>query len=363
MTESIIDDPLLSIAVITYNHARWIRQCFDGIDMQRLSVPFEVCIGDDGSSDGTTAICAEYAERARSGFIVTHQVRDRQDPRRKLYDTVFMPNAMATMRSCSGKYVAVIEGDDYWTHPGKLESQVQFLESHPDYSMVIHNAEVNCDPPRGKMPLWIDPAVRPEFGKDRDFAPTNWPTVLFPSCSVVVRRDVVDQLINTELAYGPAWDSTVLFLAGTRGRIRYMAQPMGCYRIHAAACWNGPLAADRYEVMLRFAARLLKFAPDLTHETQDWLKTLFDYNFICVANNSSSSASFRLRIGELFPEGTEYYHQNSWLASTAAESILRHLENARQLRDSRSYRLGRSIVETLTSPRRAIAWLRQQTGA
>lgn len=363
MTASTLDGPMLSVAVITYNHARWIRQCFEGIDLQQISVPFEVCIGDDGSSDGTTAICAEYAARPHRGYTVTHQVRDRQDPARRQYDAVFMPNAMATLRACRGKYVAIIEGDDFWTDPGKLAAQVRFLESHGGYSMVIHNATVSCDPPRGEMPLWIDPQQRPEYREDRDFAAVDWPNVLFPSCSVVVRRDVVDRLIHSDLAYGPAWDSTMLYVAGTRGTIRFLATPMGCYRIHAGACWNGPLAGDRYEVMLRFAARLLKFVPELTPEVRGWVQTLFDYNYFCVATNSASSTEFRGRMLALFPEGTEQYHRDAWLATTAAAAILKHLDGARQLRDSRSYQLGRTIANTLTAPKRALSWLRQRAGA
>jgi hypothetical protein len=358
MNESTMTEPLLSVAVITYNHAKWIQQCFDGIGLQQVTFPFEVCIGDDGSSDGTTEICADFAARSHRGFTVVHQVRDRKDPSRKSYDAVFMPNAVATLRSCHGRYVAIVEGDDFWTNPAKLQSQIQFLEEHSDYSMVIHNATISCHPPQANLPHWIDTRQRPEFLQDRDFGPLNWPTVLFPSGSVVVRREVVDLLINSQLAFGPAWDSTMLFLAGTRGKIRFLADPMGCYRIHAGACWNGPLSGDRYEVMLKFSSRLLKYGVDINQDVQAWLQTLFDYNYLCVANQAESDAAFRQRMKQLFPEGTEAYHRSPWLTSTATESILSHVEENRKLRQSRSFRLGRTIVDTLRSPLQAVNWLR-----
>jgi glycosyltransferase involved in cell wall biosynthesis len=359
---SLVDQTMLSIAVITYNHARWIKECLDGIDSQQFSERFEVQIGDDASTDSTTQICAEYAALQRQdGNTVTHQIRDRADPRRKQYDAVFMPNAVATLRSCRGKYIAIIEGDDVWTDPAKLESQVRFLEENGDYSMVIHNATVRCDPPRGEMPLWVDTIKRPEYSIDRDFKALDWPSVLFPSCSVVVRREVVERLISSGLAFGPAWDSTILYLAETFGKIRFMAAPMGCYRIHAGACWNGPASGDRYEVMLRFAARLIEFVPELTPEVRAWVQTLFDYNYLSVATNSPSSKDFHERIQCIFPEGIDRYHQNVWLASVAANSILNKLDLANALRQSNSYRLGNAIVETLKIPERAFNWLRHNS--
>ena len=361
MTASTLDGPMLSVAVITYNHARWIRQCFEGIDLQQVSVPFEVCIGDDGSSDGTTALCAEYAAQPHRGYTVIHQVRDRQDPARRQYDAVFMPNAMETLRACRGKYVAIIEGDDFWTDPTKLESQVSFLNEHPQHSMVIHNATLAWDPPKEDLRLCVDEVKHPDFQSDCDYSVLDWPRVPFPSCSVVVRREIVQTLVEGELAFGPMWDSPLLFIAGSQGLIRYMVHPMGCYRIHAGGCWNGPLAGDRYEVIMRLAARLLRHLRNATPDVRQWLQTLFDYNYGCVASRSHSSEDFQRRISKAFPGGTDDLHLNAWLARSSTEAILNRVDEVRRLRESTSYRLGNGFVELVRMPMRGLAWLRRTT--
>ena len=234
-------DPHLSIAVITYNHAKWICQCLDGIDMQRVSFPIEVCIGDDGSSDETSAICSAYAARSTRKFPVFHQVRDRNDPSRKRYQSVFMPNVVQTLASCRGRYVAIVEGDDFWTEPDKLELQGQFLDENPQYSMVMHNATLAWETPKEPTPLYVDPSDHPEHQSDRDFSVLDWPRVTFPSCSVVVRCEVARCLTESQLAFGPMWDSQILYIADTMGLIRYFSRPMACYRIHSGGCWNGPM--------------------------------------------------------------------------------------------------------------------------
>lgn len=358
-TAAEVIDPTLSVAVITYNHSRWIGECFRGIDQQRVSFPIEVCIGDDGSSDGTSDICATYAAQSAVRFAVQHQIRDRKDSERSKYESVFMPNVVQTLSSCRGKYVAIVEGDDFWTDPTKLETQVQFLEEHPEYSMVMHNATLTWDPPREGRQQYVEAAQHPDYEFDRDYCLLDWPNVSFPSCSVVVRRDVVRALVESELAFGPMWDSPLLYIAGTQGLIRYLARPMGCYRIHQGGCWNGPLAGDRYEVIMRLAARLQRYVPNITPEVKKWLQTLFDYNYGFVARRSASSVEFRSRISRIFPEGTDDLHLNAWLAKSSADAILNHVDDARRLRESSSYRVGHLFVELVSTPMRGLTWVKR----
>ncbi len=124
-----MNTPLVSICCITYNHAPFIRQALDGFLMQKC-VDFEILIHDDCSTDGTTEIIREYAEKY-------------PDIIKPLYETENQYSKGVWVdgfnyRRAKGKYIAYCEGDDYWTDPLKLQKQVDFMESYPDYSVCFH---------------------------------------------------------------------------------------------------------------------------------------------------------------------------------------------------------------------------------
>ncbi|KEJ92163.1 glycosyltransferase family 2 protein [Synergistes jonesii] len=122
------DRPLLSIILIAYNHEKYIRRALESIIMQRTDFPFEVLVAEDCSTDSTPSILKEYAARRPDIFnLILHSqnvgvVRNSRDARKR----------------CRGKYIAVLEGDDYWTDPLKLQKQFDFMESHPDFSACAH---------------------------------------------------------------------------------------------------------------------------------------------------------------------------------------------------------------------------------
>lgn len=133
MTE---DRPLVSICSITYNHAPYIRECLDGFLMQKTDFPYEIIINDDCSTDGTTEIIKEYAEKYPDIIHpIFHDENQYQKGVRGMFQHFVIPHA-------KGKYIALCEGDDYWIDPLKLQKQVDFLESHPDYGMCYTNFNI-----------------------------------------------------------------------------------------------------------------------------------------------------------------------------------------------------------------------------
>lgn len=129
------NDIVVSISCITYNHAPYIRQCLDGFMMQKTNFAFEVLIHDDASTDGTTEIIKEY-EAKYPEIIKPLYEEENQWVKGRRGSAVFnYPRA-------KGKYIALCEGDDYWTDPLKLQKQVDFLEANPDYSMCFHAAKL-----------------------------------------------------------------------------------------------------------------------------------------------------------------------------------------------------------------------------
>lgn len=141
-----------SVAVITlcYNHEPFIRDCLEGIVRQRADFPIEAIVVDDASTDATRSIIAEYAA-AYPQIIKPVYFDENQFSKGRSH---FRDTVIPMLLEMRPKYVAVCEGDDYWTFEEKLKRQVAFLESHPDYSGCFHHYELKdetTDEPRQVM--------------------------------------------------------------------------------------------------------------------------------------------------------------------------------------------------------------------
>lgn len=128
--------PLVSVCVITYQHAPYIRDCLDGILMQETDFSFEILLGEDQSSDGTREICIEYAKKHPDKIRLFLHHRENNMMLNSFPDGKF--NFLYNLGSIRGKYIALCEGDDFWTDKMKLQKQVDFLNGHPEYSMSSH---------------------------------------------------------------------------------------------------------------------------------------------------------------------------------------------------------------------------------
>lgn len=128
MSERQDTSPLVSVWMITYNHEPYISQAIESILEQKTNFEFELVIGEDHSTDKTAEIIRLFEEKHPS-FI---KARYNQP------NIGVIPNMIETLDECSGKYIALCEGDDYWTDPYKLQKQVDFLEANPEYNLTCH---------------------------------------------------------------------------------------------------------------------------------------------------------------------------------------------------------------------------------
>ncbi|GHV23743.1 glycosyl transferase [Planctomycetales bacterium] len=128
-----MDSPLVSIACVTYNHAAFIRQCLDGFVMQKTDFPVEALIHDDVSTDGTADIIREYEQKYPDLIKPIYQTENQWSKGVNV--------SMFNYSRVRGKYLAMCEGDDYWTDPRKLQKQVDFMEAHPEVSLSCHPYE------------------------------------------------------------------------------------------------------------------------------------------------------------------------------------------------------------------------------
>ena len=125
-------EPLVSIKMVTYNHAPFIAQAIEGVLQQKTNFPFELIIGEDCSTDGTREIVFEYQKKYPEIIRVVTSEKNIGAKR----------NGLRTLKACHGKYIAYCEGDDYWHDPGKLQKQVDYLENHPECGMVYSSFDV-----------------------------------------------------------------------------------------------------------------------------------------------------------------------------------------------------------------------------
>ena len=330
--------PLVSIAMVTYNHRPFISDALDGVLKQQIPFSCELCIGDDGSTDGTTDIIRETLTNEQR-FTVRHVVHDRAHPERENYRPVFMYNILKTLESCRGKYIAYLECDDYWTDPEKLKRQIAFMEKEPEYSADYHQAVCANDIDGSEV-------IRPELAADCDFDVRSWPRITLPTCGLVVRRDAIQGLFAEPFRTCAGFDVPLLFLVEQVGKIRLTKGTMGCYRLHAGGQWSGRTAEERYGAMVNVMGVLLKNVVADDKQKREWVQTLLSYNLIQLAAHAADSDRFRAALKQLVGSDALRITGNEWIISTACSLLSKKNDELAALRQSRSFRYGRLIVET-----------------
>ncbi len=138
---------ILSVRLMTYNHSNQIIECLKGVEMQETSFPFEVIIGDDFSTDNNVELIKNFILQSTNKKISYHLLDrkkgDVYDIERQKRGRLY--NFINILDNCKGKYVALLDGDDYWVDPLKLQKQVAILEAHTNVSLVYSNAIINSE--------------------------------------------------------------------------------------------------------------------------------------------------------------------------------------------------------------------------
>ena len=223
-----VETPLVSIVCITYNHVRFIRDALDGFVMQKTNFPFEILVHDDASTDGTADIVREYEEKYPHLFRCVYQTENQWGKKDACKDFLFP--------MVRGKYVALNEGDDYWTDENKLQKQVDFMESHPDFSVCFHPVTVHWDD--NSKPDDIFPSAEMRFDKTvltlddllkHNFIQTN--TVMYRWRFHTDSFDLIPDGILPE-------DWYLHLLHAQIGKIGFLPDVMSVYRRNQGGIWT-----------------------------------------------------------------------------------------------------------------------------
>ena len=231
----------VSICITTYNHEPFIAQALDSVLAQQFSDPIEIIVSDDYSADRTAEIVRQYAEKYADKLILTYP-----PTREKLIidgHTTGRINYLHALGHCRGKYIALLDGDDYWTDPLKLRRQIDFLEQNPDFSVIFHN--VYCVQNEQVIRKYLD-AVPEESMLDAQMIYQN----LIPTCSVVFRNNLPETF--PEIFYRTKFGDWPLHIYNLNyGRIAYLDEISAAYRL-GSGIWSGQQMLDRLNANLAF---------------------------------------------------------------------------------------------------------------
>ena len=206
--------------MITYNQEKFISAAIEGILMQQTSFPFELIIGEDCSADKTRSIVKEYADNHID--IIKPQFPEK--------NRGMANNLSLVLQAAKGKYIALCEGDDFWTDPLKLQKQIDFLEGNPAFSICFHKVKI----------VHENKNIEPFYTNDQkeetsiaDLAVGNY----IPTCSCVFRN-----IPNPKLYYiiekSAIADFSIHLFNALNGNIKYINEAMATYRVHDGSVYE-----------------------------------------------------------------------------------------------------------------------------
>lgn len=228
--------PLVTICCITYNHAAYIRECLNGFLMQETNFKFEVVIHDDASTDETQSIIKEYCEKYPNVFSPIFQhVNQYSRGIKSIIQTFCVPQFR-------GKYIAMCEGDDYWIDPYKLQKQVDFLESHPDYGMCYTKVKRFVQ----KSNQFIDEWGGPNETMDKLLIENTIPTL-----TAVFHKAIYYNYLTEIHPSKRGWlmgDYPIWLYFAQNSKIKFINETTGVYRI----CTESASHSNDLEKIIRF---------------------------------------------------------------------------------------------------------------
>ena len=230
MTDSIKNSFLASVNVITYNHVNYIVETLESILKQKTNFLFEVVICDDYSTDGTRLMLEEY--KGKYPDKIRLRFRDK--------NLGLKYNYFDNINACFGKYIAICEGDDFWTNENKLQQQVDFLECNSDYSMCFQNAvELHEFEGHPRTTNSFSQVETREYHGEEILA--NW---LIPTASVVFRKN--SKFEFQHLDDFMFYDIALFLRLCEQGKIYCMNEAMCVYRRHSNSITNSNLGYKNY---------------------------------------------------------------------------------------------------------------------
>ena len=259
--------PLVSVVMITYGHEKYIEEAIKGVFLQKTNFPLELIISNDKSPDSTDEIVKNIIKSAPENISVKYIQHTE--------NIGMLPNLISTLKMAEGKYIAVCEGDDYWTDENKLQKQTDFLEKNEDFMLTFHNVFI-----RNGETLRIDLDYEKRLSSKNVYTINDLSKGNFIHTLSVVFR-------NMEIEF-PEWyfssflgDYPIWLWLSKKGKIKYFPEKMGVYRENVGV-WSGKYQEEReFKTMLVLRNLIPDFEmlPDVK-KNLTYTKNIYIKNFL-----------------------------------------------------------------------------------
>jgi glycosyltransferase involved in cell wall biosynthesis len=217
--------PLVSVHLLTYNHAKFIAQSIESVVSQITTFPFEIIIGDDCSTDGTSQIVDEYAQKYPELIKVVRGATNGGP----------QPNSIRILENCSGKYMAALEGDDYWIDPYKLQKQADFMEANPDFAICFTNTRVEFFGDT-ESPYQLNDDIAKDVFELNDLIADKEVWFMGTATLFYTMKSIFP--VQPWFPKTKSGDIPMIMLAARHGKIKYLSDVTAAYRRHAAGASN-----------------------------------------------------------------------------------------------------------------------------
>jgi glycosyltransferase involved in cell wall biosynthesis len=225
----------VSVFTTTYNHEPFITEAIESVLMQEVDFEYEHVIGEDCSTDRTREIVLDYQKRYPGRIRLL--LREKNVGGRQ--------NFIETYQACRGEYVAILEGDDYWTSPHKLQKQVDFLDAHPEYAICFHGATKKYEAGAIKPRKIVEPTYT-SFYTLEDLLERNF----IRTCSTMFRNNLFGGF-PPWFRTTPTGDWPLHVLNAQHGDIGYIDEVMAIHRVHSGSIWSPRSVVERRKSIIR----------------------------------------------------------------------------------------------------------------
>lgn len=241
-----MSSPFVAVFMVTYNQENYIGQAIESVIMQITSFPIKLFIGEDCSTDLTAAICKSFQEENPQIIEVLYNKKNIGAPK----------NAKQIFKACftsGAKYIAMLEGDDYWIDPYKLQKQVDFLERNSEFVVSCHNAIVVDS--QGNV---LQNSKLPE-NSQRDFERDELVTGAFLLSVSLCFRNVISEF-PPEMLKVLNGDTFLISMLGMHGKAKYQPEiKPSVYRRHSDGVWSSKSPGTKHKYQSKTFIYLYKF--------------------------------------------------------------------------------------------------------
>ncbi|MDQ3536536.1 MAG: glycosyltransferase family 2 protein [Bacteroidota bacterium] len=279
----------VSVWITTYNHEQYIAEALESVLMQQTNFEYEIILGEDFSTDNTRQIVVEF--KKKYPFKIKLLLPEQNLGMIELFKR--------TYEMCNGKYIAWLDGDDFWTDPLKLQKQVNFLEANPKFVFCFHKASI-LNEFTGKTIYFKEPVLKDDILTIED--------VFHDHCSIRTPTVLVKNILPKNL---PDWiyslpftDRAFYYLLLEKGNAKYFPENMATYRKHKGGAWSGTDKSIQLTALIKFYQTL---HANFNRSYRSLIKTKLKKLFWKKINHNIKKGKYWLGIKEFTNFLIQYY--------------------------------------------------------